>query len=203
MLFITNAYFLPNVQKLMKACFLYFQLISCHFSLFWSFALFDSRVLVIHFMTLRLTRGWCYGGEFWVVPLVLTPPIWKLWGSSCNMAMALTITWEKWPFSSLSMSMNVSLYVPHFAQVPNAHCSTESSKLFKPNTVLLHENNSFQDWLIPFQIPSFILSLNVGWTVASVAVLKFMSFYGIEKKPYKDGRISMEPLPFRNDLMIM
>ena len=114
-----------NVQKLMKACFLYFQLISCHFSLFWSFALFDSPVLVIHFMTLRLTRGWCYGGEFWVVPLVLTPPIWKLWGSCCNMAMALTITWEKWPFSSLSMSMNVSLYVPHYAQMPNTHCFTK------------------------------------------------------------------------------
>ena len=123
--FITNTHFLHNVQKLMKACFLYFQLISCHFSLFWSFALFDSRVLVIHFMTLRLTRGWCYGGEFWVVPLLLTPPIWKLWGSCCNMAMALTITWEKWPFSSLSMSMNVSLYVPHYAQIPNTHCFTK------------------------------------------------------------------------------
>ena len=83
------------------------------------------------------------------------------------------------------------------------HTVLQKFKTVQTNTVLLHENNSFQDWLIPFQIPSFILSLNVGWTVASVAVLKFMSFYGIEKKPYKDGRISMEPLPFRNDLMIM
>ena len=193
-------FLLHDVQKLMKACFLYFQLISCHFSLFWSFALFDSRVLVIHFMTLRLTRGWCYGGEFWVVPLVLTPPIWKLWGSCCNMAMALTITWEKWPFSSWLWMCPSTFHIMLKCRI---HTVLQKFKTVQTNTVLLHENNSFQDWLIPFQIPSFILSLNVGWTVASVAVLKFMSFYGIEKKPYKDGRISMEPLPFRNDLMIM